>query len=60
MCPFGDIKDVPDSSYGQSGFFIVGSSCRTCPLFKTCSVPGGFLIDISKLKMSYESIGESL
>ena len=35
MCPFGDIKDVPDSSYGKSGFFIVGSSCATCPLSKT-------------------------
>ena len=27
MCPFGDIKDVPDSCDGKSGFFIVGSSC---------------------------------
>ena len=35
MCPFGDIKDVPDSSNGKSGFFIVGSSCATCPLSKT-------------------------
>ena len=35
MCPFGDIKDVPDSSYGKSGFFIVGSSCADCPLSKT-------------------------
>ena len=35
MCPFGDIKDVSDSSNGKSGFFIVGSSCATCPLSKT-------------------------
>ena len=35
MCPFGDIKDVPDSCDGKSGFFIVGSLCATCPLSKT-------------------------
>ena len=35
MCPFGDIKDVPDSFDGKSGFFIVGSSCAICPLSKT-------------------------
>ena len=34
MCPFGDIKDVPDSCDGKSGFFIVGSSCTICPLSK--------------------------
>ena len=35
MCPFGDIKDVPDSGYGKSGFFIVGLSFATYPLAKT-------------------------
>ena len=35
MCPFGDIKDVPDSCDGISGFFTVGSSCAVCPLSKT-------------------------
>ena len=35
MCPFGDIKDVPDSSYGKSGFFNVGSLCAIFPLSKT-------------------------
>jgi len=35
MCPFGDIKDVPGSCDGKSGFFIVGSSCAICPLSKT-------------------------
>ena len=35
MCPFVDIKDVPDSCDGKSGFFIVGSSCTICPLSKT-------------------------
>ena len=35
MCPFGDIKDVPDSCDGKSGFFIVESSCAICPLSKT-------------------------
>ena len=34
MCPFGDIKDVPDSCDGKSGFVIVGSSCTICPLSK--------------------------
>ena len=34
MCPFGDIKDVPDSCDGKSGFFIVGLSCSICPLSK--------------------------
>ena len=34
MCPFGDIKDVPDSCVGKSEFFIVGSSCTVCPLSK--------------------------
>ena len=35
MCPLGDIKEVPGSCDGISGFFIVGSPCAFCPLSKT-------------------------
>ena len=35
MCPSGDIKDVPGSCDGKSGFFIIGSSCVFCSLSKT-------------------------
>ena len=35
MCSIGDIKHIPDFSYGKSGFFIVGSSCAICHLSKT-------------------------
>ena len=35
MCPFGDIMDIPDSSYRKSGFVMVGSSYTICPLSKT-------------------------
>ena len=34
MCPFGDIKDIPDSCNGSFGFFIIESSCAICPLSK--------------------------
>ena len=34
MCPFGDIKDIPDSCVGNFGFFIVGSSCAIQDLSK--------------------------
>ena len=34
MCLFGDIKDVPDSCDGKSGFVIAGSSCAIYPLSK--------------------------
>ena len=35
MCPFGAIKDAPDSCDFKVGFIIVGSSCAIWLLYKT-------------------------